>query len=263
MGGNARINNAAREVNVSLERLATGKRINRASDDPSDMIAVSDLDASIKSIEARIKGVERSRMQYAARDGAESEFSAAFVEMQGLLTAAANRGAMTIEERSALQDQFDGLLQGMQFVANTFRFGGEQMFAGRDIFRSGSQTVNIGGEATSVSLKDLQRGGKLNLVDGDLSLAQQVLDAAASNTNSTRAAAGNMAKQADSTLNTLRVELEELTGIRSSIEDTDYGKETANLVRNQLMQEASVRTRQLSMNSQRETVFALLAGVAR
>jgi flagellin-like hook-associated protein FlgL len=59
----------------------------------------------------------------------------------------------------------------------------------------------------------------------------------------------------------MRIEMEELTGVKSQIEDTDYAKETANLVRQQLLQQASMQTRQMGLNNQRETVLALLKGV--
>lgn len=261
-GGNTRIGFASRELNASLERLATGKRINRASDDVVGMQQVTELDGQIKSLSQRIKSAERQAMRMQAREGAESEFGEAFVQMQSLLTAAANRGALSDEERSALQVEFDSLLDGLQFISNTFVFDGQQMFAGRDVLREGAQQVDIAGEAVDVSLKDLQRGGKLNLVDGDLDLAQRVLDSAKSQNLSVRGAAGSMSKQLQSQLESMRIEMEELTGVKSQIEDTDYAKETANLVRQQILQQASMQTRQMGLYNKRDTVLALLRGVA-
>jgi flagellin len=149
----------------------------------------------------------------------------------------------------------------MQFVANTARFRGQQLFGGLNIYGGGASIADVNGETVNVTLADLQRGGKLNLIDGDLAGAQSVVDAAASASARMRAAAGNDAKQAETQQRVLMVELEGLTGAKSIIEDTDYASETAKLVRAQLLQQVSMTTRQIAVDQQRESVLTLLNGI--
>jgi flagellin len=263
MASNFAIARTSREVNDSLTKLATGKRINRAADDPAGMTAVEAMNAQERTLQKKIKNLDFQRIQLDAREGGESAFAEAYLELQSLVVTAANSGALSTEEREALQVQLDGTLQGMQYVANTTNFRGQQLFSGRNIFLEGSITEVVDGQPVTYSLKDLQRGGKLNLVNGDMALAQKVVDAAQKGSSGRRAAIGNATRDIESQQRVLMVELENLTGARSQIEDTDYAAETSTLVRAQLLQQSSIATREIAINLQRDTVLSLLAGVKR
>jgi flagellin len=263
MASNFAIARTSREVNDSLTKLATGKKINRAADDPAGMTAVEAMNAQERTLQKKIKNLDFQRIQLDAREGGESAFAEAYLELQSLVVTAANSGALSTEEREALQVQLDGTLQGMQYVANTTNFRGQQLFSGRNIFLEGSITEVVDGQPVTYSLKDLQRGGKLNLVNGDMALAQKVVDAAQKGSSGRRAAIGNATRDIESQQRVLMVELENLTGARSQIEDTDYAAETSTLVRAQLLQQSSIATREIAINLQRDTVLSLLAGVKR
>jgi flagellin len=263
MASNFAIARTSREVNDSLTKLATGKNINRAADDPAGMTAVEAMNAQERTLQKQIKNLDFQRIQLDAREGGESAFAEAYLELQSLVVTAANSGALSTEEREALQVQLDGTLQGMQYVANTTNFRGQQLFSGRNIFLEGSITEVVDGQPVTYSLKDLQRGGKLNLVNGDMALAQKVVDAAQKGSSGRRAAIGNATRDIGSQQRVLMVELENLTGARSQIEDTDYAAETSTLVRAQLLQQSSIATREIAINLQRDTVLSLLEGVKR
>lgn len=263
MASNFAIARTSREVNDSLTKLATGKRINRAADDPAGMTAVEAMNAQERTLQKQIKNLDFQRIQLDAREGGESAFAEAYLELQSLVVTAANSGALSTEEREALQVQLDGTLQGMQYVANTTNFRGQQLFSGRNIFLEGSITEVVDGQPVTYSLKDLQRGGKLNLVNGDMALAQKVVDAAQKGSSGRRAAIGNATRDIESQQRVLMVELENLTGAKSQIEDTDYAAETSTLVRAQLLQQSSIATREIAINLQRDTVLSLLEGVKR
>src|SRR5688572_10251876 len=49
-----------RQLNSTLERLATGKQINRAADDPSGLQAVSQMKARLADLNKRIESLEQS-----------------------------------------------------------------------------------------------------------------------------------------------------------------------------------------------------------
>jgi flagellin len=263
MASNFAIARTSREVNDSLTKLATGKKINRAADDPAGMTAVEAMNAQERTLQKKIKNLDFQRIQLDAREGGESAFAEAYLELQSLVVTAANSGALSTEEREALQVQLDGTLQGMQYVANTTNFRGQQLFSGRNIFLEGSITEVVDGQPVTYSLKDLQRGGKLNLVNGDMALAQKVVDAAQKGSSGRRAAIGNATRDIESQQRVLMVELENLTGAKSQIEDTDYAAETSTLVRAQLLQQSSIATREIAINLQRDTVLSLLEGVKR
>ena len=57
---------------VALERLATGKRINRGKDDPSGMVAAEYLKVDLATLTSKLKGMERTSAFLGSKDGALS-----------------------------------------------------------------------------------------------------------------------------------------------------------------------------------------------
>lgn len=265
---NAAISRASRLVDKSLERLATGQKINRASDDPSGMIAVEGFKGRIKEINEEIKSLDTEEKWLGARDGAISVVSDMLVELQSLVVASANTGAMSEDERDAIQQQANGIIDGIDFVTRTSEFNGRQLLDGFGSMNLGQTQRTItnadGSQATqSLSLASLRSGGLLNLIDGDREAAQSMADSLVSWASGQRAAIGNYAKTIDSKRDTLRVELENITQMKSLIGDTDYAAETSELVRGQILQQMSIATRQIATDSRQETVMSLLQGAMK
>lgn len=265
---NAAMSRASRLVDKSLERLATGQKINRASDDPSGMIAVEGFKGRIKEINEEIKSLDIEEKWLGARDGAISVVSDMLVELQSLVVASANTGAMSEDERDAIQQQANGIIDGIDYVTRTSEFNGRQIldgFGSMNLGQTQRTITNADGsqETQSFSLASLRSGGLLNLIDGDREAAQSMADSLVSWASGQRAASGNYAKTIDSKRDTLRVELENITQMKSLIGDTDYAAETSELVRGQILQQMSMATRQIAMESQQETVLSLLKGVTK
>jgi flagellin len=255
---------ATREVNTSLERLATGKQINRASDDPAGMVAADGLRVQERKLEAQIKNGRFEQMMLGAKEGAMSVVADQLIELESLIVQAASPAGLSNEEKQAIQDQADSLLQSIDFIANTSSFRGEQILTGMNRQNMGRTAVAVQGpngeEVEYLTIGDLGAGGKLNLLDGDLELAAKVAKTARENANSYRGAMGTREKEIDSQINVWMVELEGAAGARSQIEDADYAKETAALVRGQILQEAALFTAQMSSSLLRSTVSSLLGG---
>lgn len=255
---------ASREVNTSLERLATGKRINRASDDPAGMTAAEKLKAQERTLEMQIKGGRSEQLMLGAKEGAMSVVSDYLVELETLIVQAANAAGLSDEEKGAIQMQADAVLEGLDFLANTSQFRGEQILTGQNRQNLGRMWMTVEGEngpeALELSIKDLGAGGRLNLIDGDLETAAKVAKAAREGAASYRGAMGARAKAIDSDISVWMKELENTTGARSQIEDADYAKETAALVRGQILQDAANFSAQMSASLLRSTVSSLLGG---
>ncbi len=265
---NSAISRASRIVDKSMERLATGQRINRASDDPSGMVAVEGFKGRIKEINEEIKSLEIEERWLGARDGAISVISDMMIELQSLVVASANVGAMSDQEREAIQSQVDGIIDGVDYLTRTAEFNGRQILDG---FSSGNlgqtmvPTTNPDGSPglRTLSLASMRSGGALNLVNGDREAAQTMADSLAKWASGQRGAIGNYAKSLESKRDTLRVELENITQMKSLIGDTDYAAETSELVRGQILQQMSMATRQIAMDSRQDTVLSLLQGAMK
>ncbi len=226
----------------SLERLSTGKRINRASDDPSGMIASTKMNAQLYSLEKKIDGFDRETSWLGAREGALSVLSDFMVELNGYTVQAANTAGMTPEEREGIEQSIASVLQGINTVVNTTTFGGERVLTGfntQDLGKITSKPI-VGEdgklvEGNTTSLSDLGR-----LIAEDPELAQSIVESASAMISGNRAAIGNRLKSIDSEKAALRSEFENISEALSLIEDTDFAKETAELVRSQILEQATI-----------------------
>ena len=125
-------NNAA--LNKSLERLSTGLRINRGSDDPAGLIASENLRKQIGGTETAIKNAERAVTIIGTAEGALIEISSMLVELQGLLGEAANTGGMGEEEIDANQLQVDSILNTIDRISNSTEFEGMKLLNGNKAY---------------------------------------------------------------------------------------------------------------------------------
>jgi len=253
----------SRAVNQSLERLSTGKRINRASDDPAGSIAVNNLKSQRAQVQAKMDALEFDAQYVGAREGARSVVSDLLVELNGHIVTAASSGGTSPEERRALQGQVDSLLQTIDHLALTSRFNNQQLLVGEQASQLGRtrRTVTSQDGTTrtiEVSLADLGSGRALNLETGDLEGAQEVVKALTTSYNEQRARLGARGQQIDSELEALSDQMVNLTDAQSKIEDVDYAQEVSALVRNQVLQQAAAFALRLAQNSGPQSVLALL-----
>lgn len=252
-------------MNTSMERLATGKRINRASDDPAGMIAAESMTAEQKSLQAQIEALDREEHRTGAREGAASVVSDLLVDLNGLALAAANTGGTTEAEREAMQLEADSILQTLDYISNTTRFNGEQVINGytaRSMGHVSADQPGPDGETASYSLADLARGGRLNLIDGDSEMAMKSIEAAISGMATERGAMGAYLKGNDAKRATLVAQLEEVTKTKSLIVDTDYAKETAEMFRAKVLTEVASFVAKMAGDQNATTVLSLVSGVA-
>jgi len=255
------------EKDLALERLATGKRINRASDDPSGMMAADELRFDMTKLERFIENTEYAMASAGAKEGALSVVSDQLVHLQGLVVAGANRGASTISDREALQVEADAIIQNLQRMENTTTFRGQQILRDLGVSSLGATSTrgapedgadgSTPGEPTFHSILSLRSGGALNLVDGDSELAQRVVDAAVDAVANQRASLGAHVQSLESKANVWRKELIEVTDAHSQIVDADYAKETSRLVREQLLEQATLSAIEISRENAERALILL------
>ena len=124
----------------------------------------------------------------------------------------------------------------------------------------GIQTVTTGNLGTSDSgfLDSLKAGGTANVVNGDLSKAQNVIEGAIKQVSGMRGRLGAFQKNTvGSTISSLGIALENTSAAESSIRDADFATETANLTRAQILSQAATQALSLA-NSQPQAVLSLL-----
>lgn len=221
-----------RDLAGSMERLATGQRINRAADDPAGLITSENLRATLEALEAESRSLQRTDHVIATADGALDEVSSMLNEAEALVVANAG-GGLSAEERAANQMQIDSLVNSVNRIASTTTFNGRSLL-------DGTATVTAGDESLTIDDVHLDPIG-----EGEA--AQTALAAARSRVTTTRASLGAMSRNTIGTqVDAIGVAMENIAAAESTSRDTDYGRETANLARLQVLTESSMRALGLS-----------------
>ena len=128
----------------SLERLSSGLRINRGSDDPAGLIVSERLRTEISALTQAIGNSERAINVISTTEGALNEVSALLIDIQGLIVEAANSGAFSNEEVDANQLQIDSAIDSIARIANTTTFAGRNLLNGElDYVTSGVNFDNL------------------------------------------------------------------------------------------------------------------------
>lgn len=242
---------------ASLERLATGVRINRAADDPAGLISSSSIRAVLSVLEAETRALERADSVASVADGAYAEISSMLRDAEGLAVQAANSGALSDAERDALQLELDSLAQGIDRIAATTSFGDTPVFDGDAILSTGAASFQIDALSASTigavevdgetyTLQDVVTGGGADLATNP-ELASRVISAAASDVATRRGALGAFqANTIEPHIATNATTARELSSALSIIVDTDYAAESSALTRAMILADSSLATLVLS-----------------
>ncbi len=229
----------------SLQKLATGQRINSGKDDPAGLITSENLRSVLAALDAETRKLERADQVIATADSALGEISGMLIEAEGLVVANANSAGMSDAEREANQMEIDSIMSTVNRLAGSTQFNGDKLLDGSATLSAGGETLTI----DSVSMGAIGEG----------EAAQTALKAARDNINTMRGELGSFSKNTiNAQINSLSVAIENTAAAESLIRDTDFGKETANLARQKLLGNASILALGMSQANSRN-VLSLLA----
>ena len=180
---------------ATMTRLATGYTVNKASDDPSALVAMSGIQSDLVAINAALESNQRSQSILDTADATLQEVGKLTAEIERLATAAADTN-ITESERAAYQASIDQMLDSIDSLIQQGEFAGTKLFTGATDGTSGNAIVAT--QTTGSSFSDI----KAYSVEPNLT-ADKVLAVNATNINAVtvdgNAATAEIIKKADGT----------------------------------------------------------------
>jgi flagellin len=138
------LNRSNEDLQIRLERLSTGLRLNRGKDDPAGLIISERIRSDLEGVSQGIKNAERASSVIATTEGALVEVSDLLNSVRALIVESANTGGNSAEERAANQLQIDSAIESITRIANTATFGGLKLLDGsQDYILSGVKSSAI------------------------------------------------------------------------------------------------------------------------
>ncbi|NOI99361.1 flagellin [Vibrio kanaloae] len=151
------LSNANSMLNQSLERLASGSRINSAKDDAAGLQISNRLEAQMSGIDVAVRNANDGISIMQTAEGAMNETTNIMQRMRDLSLQASN-GSNSQSERAAIQEEITSLNDELNRIAETTSFGGKKLLNGS----FGSTSFQIGGssgEAVQIGLKSMRTDG--------------------------------------------------------------------------------------------------------
>ncbi|MBX3361259.1 MAG: flagellin [Phycisphaeraceae bacterium] len=140
----ANLSKTNQELEIRLQRLSTGLRINRGADDPAGLIISERLRSEIQGNEQGVRNSERASSVIATTEASLAEVNDLLNSIKSLLVEAANTGAFSDAEIEANQRQIDSAIESITRISNTASFGGLKLLNGSlDYTLSGLATDTI------------------------------------------------------------------------------------------------------------------------
>ena len=134
-------------LQTALTRLSTGLRINTGKDDPAGLIASEALGSDIVSVQAAISNSQQADQLIATADSALGQVSSLLNDIRGLVSEAANTGALSEDQIAANQLQIDSSLDAIDRISQTTSFQGRRLLDGS----LGFITTSAGNVVTNAS----------------------------------------------------------------------------------------------------------------
>ena len=273
-------------VQTAVERIITGKRINRAKDDPAGLIASEALESQRRSLAEIVKAADRASTVLDVAEGGLGVVQDLLQSLNGLAVSAANTAGLGRADRQSLQVDADAILQAIDYVVSTTTFNGERILSkgvqiqvgGSGIGLSPLNPAAIGAALGEVrtpganpgdpdivqtlpfTLADVASGRHANLLDGDPEIAQRVITSALEHISGLRAAIGSFQRHdLQPKIRAASVELENTTAAQSSIRDADIAAELVALFRGRILEQTSLTTLGIAGDAFRTRVLGVVA----
>ena len=284
--------NSTKSLDTSYTRLASGLRINTAKDDAAGLQISNRLTSQINGLDQGNRNANDGISVAQTAEGAMDEVTSMLQRMRTLAQQSAN-GSNNSDDRTALQQEYSQLMTEIDRVAKDTTFGGQNLLnggyvgsfqvgadAGQTItFRmttaftidgiasatKGSATVStgtgkepyavdktVGTAVTAADVKTISQASSAQLAMANLDFMIQAVD-------SKRAELGAVQNRFDSTIRNQSNISENVTAARSRIRDADFAVETANMTKQNILQQAASSI--LSQANQRpQSALSLLQG---
>jgi flagellin len=268
--------NAQRQLHAStlgigkaMERLSSGLRINRAADDVAGMAVAESLRGQSRGFAVAARNANDGISLIGVAEGALQVIADHLVRMRELAEQAAN-GTLNDTQRSALQSEFSNLQAEIDRIVDTTDFNNINLLssAGASVtfqvgVDSGSgSTITFTSVNTHASALGVSTSMAAVSTQGAAQAALSTLDGAISSLASTRGSLGAVENRLQATISNIHNAIENLQASEARIRDVDVALETANFVRLQILQQASVAML-AQANQQPSLALTLLGGGGR
>jgi len=241
------LNKVQSGLTTNIARLSSGLRINSAADDAAGLSITQNLNAHIAGLKQASRNANDGISVIQTAEGALGEVNNILSRMRELAVQGANEGNMSSNERGYIDQEFQLLESELNRIVGVTEFNGQKLIDGNMStgvdFQIGMRNSNSDRISLTITNSDATA---LGLNDESVSAstgaqkALDALDAAIQSVATMRGTLGTTQNRLTMTISNLANMHENLSASVSRIQDTDIAEESADMTRNQILQQAGV-----------------------
>ena len=273
--GQRNVSASTDRLNQSYQRLASGLRINKASDDAAGLSIAENLRSESTLATVAIRNANDAISVISIADQAIGQVSSILNRLSELAQQSAS-GVYDTTQRSALQNEFTALTSEIERIAVTTQFNGIDLlsngqnitfqvgFDGSSLSQLSYAGVNAtlqamglaaaGSSAASFSIS----GTTIEAAQSASRLALGAISDAIQSVNRNRGTLGALESRLNTSINNLQVARENFKAAESQIRDLDVAIEAAELTRVNILQQAGAAV--LAQANQQPSIALQLLG---
>jgi flagellin len=241
----------------SMERLSSGKRINRAADDAAGLAITEKLQGQVTGLEQAQRNAQDAVSLVQTAEGSLQEVHSMLQRVRELAVEYQN-GTLSSSDKAAIQSEVDMLASEIERIGESAQFNGISLLSSQATITF--QVGAMDGEVISVTMISLGQGvapGIFDFATGGQLISQ--IDAAIDNVSAERSQFGAVENRLNDTLSNLAIYDENLQSSESRISDVDMASEMSNFTKLQILEQSG--TAMLAQANQLpQTVLQLLKG---
>ncbi len=241
------LNRTSRSLGDTFTRISSGLRITKAADDAAGMAVAENLSASYRSGRVALRNISDGISVLQTAEGATNEVVNIVKRMRELAVQSASE-TLDDDERQYIQEEFDQLVAEVDRIAQSTEFNGTALGDGTltqlDVQVGINNTAN---DRITIGVGDLRStviGVDTATIDlSTATAAQSAIDsfeAVFDAVSTYRSGYGAVQNRLESAMRNMETYTENLAAAESQIRDADYAFETAQMAKDQILQQAGI-----------------------
>ena len=248
----------------SLEKIASGRRINKAADDAAGMAIADSLLSQARGTGQALRNANDAISMAQVADSALGQSTELVQSIRVKALQAAN-ASQTTETRQALQSDINKSLAQIDKIAQETTYNGQQLlsgtFTGKEVQAGTNSGETIKLSIAAATTDTLGSLAEVNVLSQESAQAAiEIADEALGRINASRADIGSTQNQLASTINNLAATGTNLLSAASSIADVGLAEETINFTTMKVLTEAKSFALAQAKNMNKQNVLSLLQG---
>jgi len=238
-----------KSMETSMERLASGKRINSGADDAAGLFISKRMTGEIQGLNQAVRNAADAQAYLETTEGAFEEIHTILLRMRELAVQGSN-GTYTTQDIRAIRTEIVDLQTEIDRIADDTTFNNIGVLSGAastgitfQIGADNTQTMTVSianASTTALGLTAMSTAGTNVTTAAAMMAYISTIDAAISTVSSNRGTLAAAVNRLDHAIANMQNVATNLSMAKGRVEDADFAAETSNLARVQVLQQASM-----------------------